>query len=592
MTRTRGSRLHHAVPLPFAPLALAAAALLTYWPSLITSRAAAQALMPPVSQEIAPGFEYPGYDPSVLLVKFKENVPRDQMERAAREEGGSLAEIVTPDGLTKIRLKPGATVSRVIARWDKRPEVEYAAPNFRARAFFVPNDTLIHTPGLDFTWNLTNLQAFDAWDVARGDPSVVLGIVDTGVAFEDYPIPSYELPFVAPGATMYRQSPELPGPFLPGYDFVHDDAHPDDDNGHGTQVATTAAGLANNIAGSAGIAFGVTILPVKVLDYQGDAETDDIIQGIRFAADHGANVINLSLGYPPLETLQAALQLTREGLVHYLQPLRDAVLYAQRRGAIIVAAAGNFDAPEVSLPAAYPGVIAIGATTVDNTRASYSSYGLDLDFMAPGGDVGDLNGDHVQDQLHNLSIKPHFSVGSLANPEVFGVFPFFMTSAACAGASGAVALLMSQGVRSQGSLEQVLRATSIRPFGKPVGFSPEYGNGLIQLDAAVRYNATRGPDRTEGAGDGFQARLLSRNPARGEAIVSFRTTRPGRITGRIFDVRGALVRTLMDGAAAEGPRVLRWDGRRNDGSAASSGVYFFTIETPEGRSTHKVAFLR
>lgn len=589
MTRTRGSRpcLSSSFPL------LALAALQVCSPSPMTPRAAAQSWAVPGSREIAPGFQYPGYDPGELLVKFKETVPRDQMERAAREQGATLVEVVTPDGLAKIRLKSGVTVSRVIASWSRRPDVDYAAPNFRARGFFVPNDTVIHIPNLDLAWNLTNLQAFAAWDVARGDPSVVLGIVDTGVAFEDYPIPPYELPYVKPGVTMYRQSPDLPGPFLSGYDFVHDDAHPDDDNGHGTQVATIAAGLANNIAGSAGLAFGVTILPVKVIDYRNDAETDDIVQGIRFAADQGADIINLSLGYPPLDIFQGLLGLSRKEIIDFFRPLKDAIQYAQRRGAIIVAAAGNFDAPEVSLPAGYPGVLAIGAATVDNSRSSYSSYGLDLDFMAPGGDFGDLNGDHVQDQLFNLSIKPNRSEGSLANPDSFGVFPFVGTSAACAEASGAVALLMSQGVRSQGSLEQVLRATSIRPFGKPVGFSPEYGNGFIQLEAAVLRNAApRGADLAVGSTGGFEARLVSRNPARGEAIVSLRTARSGRITGRIFDVRGALVRTVMDAALPAGSRVLRWDGLRNDGSAASSGIYFFTIETAEGRSTYKVAFLR
>ena len=161
----------------------------------------------------------------------------------------------------------------------------------------MPNDTTIAT--FDLAWNLRSVGAYDAWDVATGSPDVVLAIIDTGVAFEDHPIPSYEIPNVKPGVTMYRRSPELPGPFRPGWDFVNGDAHPNDDNGHGTFVATIAAGQASNTAGSAGIAFGVTILPIKVIDYRNDSAMEWIVNGIRFAADQGADIASLSLGFPP-----------------------------------------------------------------------------------------------------------------------------------------------------------------------------------------------------------------------------------------------------------------------------------------------------
>jgi hypothetical protein len=231
---------------------------------------------------------------------------------------------------------------------------------------------------------------------------------------------------------------------------------------------------------------------------------------------------------------------------------------------------------------------------VDNTRSSYSSYGLDLDFLAPGGDFTDLNGDHIQDQLFNLSIKPFRSAGSLANPDSFGVFPFVGTSAASPGGAGAVALLMSQGLRNQGAIEQTLRATALRPpASRQMGNDIQYGAGVIQLNDAVRMKVPPGQaNKAQAIGSGIQARVLSRNPSHGEAVLSFRTTRPGHVTGRIFDVRGTLVRTLMDGQVPEGMRVLRWDGRRDDGSEASSGVYFFKIDTQEGQAVQKVAYLR
>ena len=384
------------------------------------------------------------------------------------------------------------------------------------------------------------------------------------------------------------------GPFLPGWDFANDDAHPNDDNGHGTSVTTIAAGAANNTAGSAGIAFGVTLLPVKVLDYRNDANMDDIIQGIRFAADQGADVINLSLGFAPMGLFRA-LGFPESELAHMFKPLRDAVLYAQRMGSIVVAASGNFDASEVSFPAGMPGVIAVGATGVDDRRAGYSSYGNQLDFMAPGGDFVEVNGDHVQDGVAVLSIKPHRSAGSLAKPDSFDVFIFFGTSGAAPHVSGAVALLRSLGLRDQGMIEQTLRASTVNSFQTSSAFDPMYGFGLIQLGRAVRNPVGQLKDGASLAGEGggaIQAKLLSANPARGETGLEFRTSRAGHVRARVYDVRGAVVRVLHDGIAGEGMMRLRWDGRDDSGAEASHGIYFIRVETVDGSSTRKVAFLR
>ena len=574
--RHRGRVVH-----PLATLALLATAL---FPSaapgqfLISEKPSAFAASP-----------RPAFVPDQLLVKFNPSSTREQMERAASEMGATFVDLVTPDGLAKVRFNPSANIVDVLKSWGHRGDIEYAVPNLIAHSFFVPNDTTIAR--FDLGWNLRQIGAFDAWDVVTGDPSVVLAIVDTGMAFEDRAVPGYELPFIKPGVTMYRQSPELPGPFLPGWDFVNNDAHPNDDNGHGTSVATIAAGAANNTAGSAGVAFGVTLLPVKVIDHEDNAESDNIVKGIRFAADQGANIINLSLGYPPLSLLQT-LGFTDSMLVALFNPLRDAVRYAQRRGAILVGATGNFDFPEVSFPAGLPGVIAVGATNVDMRRSSFSSYGPTLDFMAPGGDFTELNGDHIQDGVAVLSIKPFRSTGSLANPDSFNVFIFFGTSGASPHVAGAVALLMSLGVKNQNSIEKVLRETAINPFGTTGVFDSTYGYGLIQVDKAVRAIQPRGKRGHPGGGSGFEAHMVTQNPVRQEVAISFQTARPGPVTARVFDVRGALVRTLLNNSAQPGPYLVRWDGRDDHGATVPSGVYFFRIETLDGQSSHKVAFLR
>jgi len=524
-------------------------------------------------------------------VQFKTTVSPGQRRAAAASEGAEIVGDVTPDGLVKVRLAPGQTVDNVFDRWNARPDVEYAAPNLRARGFFVPNDTTITDPKLDLAWNLREVHAYDAWDVVTGHPDIVLAIIDSGVAFEDHVIPESERRFVKPGVTMYRRSPELPGPFLPGWDFVHDDPHPNDDNGHGTFIATIAAGAANNTAGSAGIAFGVTILPIKVIDYQLDSDMEWIVKGIRFAADQGADIANLSLGFPPIGFFRA-IGFKENELAHMFKPLRDAVNYAQRRGTILVASSGNFDASEVSLPAALPGVIAVGATGPDDTRASYSSYGTDLDFMAPGGDFGDVNGDHVQDGVFVLSIKPWRSEGSLANPDSFGVFVQFGTSNAAPHVAGAVALLRSLGLRDQGAIEQTLRATAVNRFQSSNGFTPEYGYGLIQIDQAVRHPVGSASLASRFDAGGLSARIASGNPARGSARMAFTTSRGGPVRAQIFDARGALVRTIEERVETSGSHEILWDGRGREGTPVASGVYWMRLDAPGGTAVRKVAFLR
>lgn len=558
-------------------------------PLLPAPAARAQSWLYEIPVGLEPGFRYPGYAPNELLVRFKPTANASQRAAAVASEGARITREITSDGLVKVQLASGQRVDDVIDHWNARPDVDYASPNVYARGFFTPNDTTI--AHFDLAWNLRAVHAYDAWDVVTGHPDIVLAIIDTGVAFEDRVIPDYERPFVKPGVTMYRQSPELPGPFLPGWDFVDNDPNPNDDNGHGTFIATIAAGAANNTAGSAGIAFGVTLLPIKVLDHEADSQMDWIVQGIRLAADQGADVANLSLGFPPIGLFRA-LGIKENVIQHMFQPLREAVDYAQRKGTILVAASGNFGAPEVSLPAGYPGVIAVGATGPDDTRASYSSYGSDLDFMAPGGDFGDVNNDHIQDGIFVLSIKPFRSRGSLANPDSFDVFVQFGTSNAAPHVAGAVALLRSLGLRDQGAIEQTLRATSVNRFQTNNAFTPLYGNGLIQLDQAVRHPV--GPTTLAAALSGgvLQARIASGNPARGSARLAFTTRASGPVQVQVFDARGALIRTMDERVDQAGPHAVTWDGRGQAGTPAASGVYWMRLTTAEGSAVRKVAFLR
>ncbi|GIE96029.1 S8 family serine peptidase [Paractinoplanes rishiriensis] len=222
------------------------------------------------------------------------------------------------------------------------PGVAYVEPDHVAQAAAIrPND-----PGYAGQWGIAMTRVNEAWSATRGSAAVTIAVIDTGVS---------RLPDLAPR-------------MLPGYDFVNDDADATDDNGHGTMAAGVIAAGGNNRVGVAGVCWYCRILPVKVLGKGGSGSYSDIAEGIRYAADRGADVLNLSLGGGDDSQL-----------------LRDAVAYATGKGALVVAAAGNQGSPKPHYPAAIPAVVAVGGVNPSGARYPWSNYGADwVDLTAPG----------------------------------------------------------------------------------------------------------------------------------------------------------------------------------------------------------------
>jgi len=289
----------------------------------------------------------PEVRPGVVLVKFKSGVAAAVVQKVKERE--LMAEVERVEGLdVRVMSVPSGREIEKAEALRQDPDVLYAEPDYIMHAVVgPPND-----PGYSQQWGVLpdKMNVTGAWDYTYGQ-GVTVAIVDTGVQLNH---------------------PDLQANIVAGYDFANNDADPTDDHSlsHGTHVAGTVAAVANNGVGVVGVAPTAKIMPVKVLDAQGSGYDSDVIAGIRYAADNGAKVVNLSLG----QTSPSAA-------------LEDAVNYAVGRGVAVVAAAGNGNTSVLFYPAAYVNAVAVGATTSTDARASFSNYGNWVDVAAPGANI-------------------------------------------------------------------------------------------------------------------------------------------------------------------------------------------------------------
>jgi serine protease len=232
-------------------------------------------------------------------------------------------------------------------------------------------------------------------------------------------------------------------------------------------VTGTIAQSTNYRIGVAGVAFGCSIMPVKVLDVNGLGDYFTLAQGIYYAVNNGARVVNLSLGADTPSTT-----------------LKNALAFAYQHGVTVVCAAGNeyLKGNPVEYPAAYDDYcMAVGATRYDNARAPYSNTGLYLDIVAPGGDMlVDQNGDGYPDGI----VQQTF----VLDPTTFAYYFFQGTSMATPHVSALAALLLSHGAKGPDGVRKAIETTAI-DLG-PAGWDPEYGWGLIDASAALTYQAS------------------------------------------------------------------------------------------------------
>jgi serine protease len=433
---------------------------------------------PPLS-EAPPAPPAPGaVAPGRIVVRFKSGASVDAVRIQNAAWGARELGRHPRSGLAELQLQDGAHTAAVLAAYRRSPLVESAGYSYVVRALEVPNDT-----NYSYQWDMQDttggIWAQSAWDEATNHgQGVVVAVIDTGVAYEDYTGPGPINP-----STVYKKAPDLlTKTFVAPTDIANRDAHPDDDNGHGTHVTGTIAEDTNNRYGLAGVAYNATIMPIKVLQFDGTGQDADLIEALYYAVDNGAKVINMSLGFTGTGTPDGNGTPCTE-----IVGLNNALDYAYSHGVVIVAAAGNDSANVVTCPAAYPTVVAVGSTRYDGTRPSYSNTGSALDVAAPGGDPNvDQNHDGFSDGVVSETYcYDDFTLLLLQTYDTFCDIFMSGTSMATPHVAGLAALLLGEDPTLTPQQVRSYIESTARDRGA-TSWDPEYGWGEIDANAALR----------------------------------------------------------------------------------------------------------
>lgn len=404
---------------------------------------------PASAGEGAPGASAAGslaFAPGQMVIKFASAEPAEvsvaafeatQAAEMLQSLGGSRLRISQNDPRLQLWTVPQGKERELAATMNTQAGVEYAELNSVYRADVVPND-----PAYPNQWAHPKINSPAAWDVSTGSNTIVIAVVDTGVDLTH---------------------PDLTGKLVQGHDYYWYDTVPEDENGHGTHVAGIAAASTNNSTGVAGMSWGAKIMPVKVLGPDGSGYNFDITDGILFAKNNGADIINLSLGGP---TYDSAMQ--------------DAVNQAHTAGALVVAAMGNSGVSTPAYPAAYNNVMAVSATDPGDALAYYSNYGSHVDIAAPGGEMS-----YLHDPNGIYSTMPTYNVYMVTQYGYSKNYDYLQgTSQATPYVSGLAALIwsVSPGLTND-QVQGVIQSTAV-DLGT-AGWDSSFGWGRINASAAL-----------------------------------------------------------------------------------------------------------
>jgi serine protease len=461
------------------------------------------------------------YDRGSVIVKF-----RDQASTSARmaavasaSHTAAIASRLSYANFDIVTIDPNEDAEAAASALGARPEVEYAQPAYRVHTMFVPNDPY-YKPSPQFTpgqWNLTLIGLEQAWDIQPlAGSTITVAVLDTGMAYMNATltpnIPAFvddqgvHYPALGPVTIPYSAATQLVAPqrIVAPHDFIWDNNTPLDFDGHGTHVSGTIGQLTNDGIDTAGVAFNVKLMPVKVIDSVWDdlfgapnVGTDaQVARGIRYAADNGAKVINMSIG--------------RTGPPDTAPVVEDALRYAVSKGVFVAIAAGNDyengNPKEVfaEIASRISGAVSVASVdrnatvgdrkcadtaTSPSCHAYYSSVASWIELSAPGGsDRGFGKDGFVWQQTFDFTkVETYLLPPSQYGPprfDVLGVVGYIGTSQATPHVTGLAAMVMQQGVTDPAAVEAVLERFAT-DLGTP-GRDDMYGYGLIDARASLR----------------------------------------------------------------------------------------------------------
>lgn len=315
-----------------------------------------------------------GHAPDQILVKFLPGTPEKTKTNVHEKHGGKVADVIPGIDVQVVRI-PENKVKEKVGAYKGEASVEFAEPDYVVEAILTPNDTYFGKQ-----WGMAKISAPAAWEITQGSSGIKIAILDTGID---------------------QNHEDLAAKIVANKNFTTSKTV-DDKYGHGTHVAGIAAAITNNGKGVAGVGFNSSLINVKVLGDQGSGYWSWVANGITWAADNGAKVINMSLGASAASNT-----------------VKLAVDYAWGKGAVLVAAAGNNNSSALFYPAAYGNVIAVAATDQNDAKASFSNYGSWVDIAAPGVDILSTLPNHA----NRFITRNYGSLGgtSMASPHVAGV---------------------------------------------------------------------------------------------------------------------------------------------------------------------------
>ncbi|MGK7930462.1 MAG: S8 family peptidase [Microcystaceae cyanobacterium] len=361
-----------------------------------------------------------------IVLDFREDIPisvlNEQLDTLEVDyhAHATLNSIFSPDQRL-YTLEGDTNLYQALKKSPLKKYVRTIEPNYIYHTLEAPND-----PDYAKQWNFRSINVEKAWLDSKGE-GVIVAVIDTGVS----------------RVTDLQQTE-----FVEGYNFVNDSTDVRDDNGHGTHVAGTIAESTNNNYGVAGIAYGAKIMPLKVLSASGGGNIADIAEAIRFAADHDADIINMSLGGGGENKV-----------------MKEAIDYARDKGVLIVAAAGNSNQNAASYPARYPNVISVSALDSTGVKAPYSNFGAGVDISAPGGSDKGLILQETVDRQGNTAFKG-LQGTSMASPHVAGV----------------AALIKAAGIEDPEEVTEILKQSSRKVTEDPFN---HFGAGQLDAGEAV-----------------------------------------------------------------------------------------------------------